>query len=40
MLFELCVGNYALFDGLVNGADDIFKVSTTFCEKTIIWIMF
>jgi hypothetical protein len=40
MLVELCVGNYATFDGLVNGTDDIFKASTTYCEKTIIWIMF
>ncbi len=40
MLVELCVGNYATFDGLVNGADDIFKPSTTYCEKIIIWIMF
>jgi hypothetical protein len=40
MLVELCVGNYATFNGLVNGADGIFKVLTTYCEKTIIWIMF
>jgi hypothetical protein len=32
--------NYATFDGLVNGAKGIFKTSTTYCEKTIIWIMF
>ncbi len=38
MLVELCVDNYATFDGLVNGVDDIFKASTTYCEKTIIWI--
>jgi hypothetical protein len=25
MLVELCAGNYATFDGLVNGIDDIFK---------------
>jgi hypothetical protein len=24
----------------VNGAKSIFKASTTYCEKTIIWIMF
>jgi hypothetical protein len=36
MLAELCVGNYATFDGLVNGANDILKTSTTYCEKTII----
>ncbi len=40
MLLELCVGNYATFDGLVNGVDDIFRTSTTYCEKTITWIMF
>jgi hypothetical protein len=40
MLVELCVGNYATFDGLVDGADGIFKASTTYCEKIIIWIMF
>jgi hypothetical protein len=40
MLVDLCVGNYATSNGLVNGVDDIFKTSTTYCEKTIIWIMF
>jgi tetrahydromethanopterin S-methyltransferase subunit E len=43
MLVELCVGNYVTFDGFVNGVDDIFKTSTTHCEKTIIsiiWIIF
>jgi hypothetical protein len=34
MLVELCVGNYATYDGLVN------ITSTTYCDKTIIWIMF
>jgi hypothetical protein len=24
----------------VNGANGIFKASTTYCEKAIIWIMF
>jgi hypothetical protein len=33
MLVELCVGNYATFDGLVNGVDDILITSTTYCEK-------
>jgi hypothetical protein len=33
MLFELCVGNYATFDGIVNAIDDIFETSTTYCEK-------
>jgi len=40
MLVELCVGNYATFDSLVNGIDGIFKASTTYCEKIILWIMF
>jgi len=40
MLIELCVCNYAKFNGLVNGANGIFKGSTTYCKKTIIWIMF
>jgi hypothetical protein len=40
MLVESCVGNYATFNGLLNGVDGIFKASTTYCEKTIIWIMF
>jgi hypothetical protein len=40
MLVELCARNHATFGGLVNGADGIFKTSTTYCEKTIIWIMF
>jgi hypothetical protein len=40
MLVESCVGNYATFNGLVNGVDNIFKASTTYCEKIIIWIMF
>jgi hypothetical protein len=40
MLVELYVSNYATFDGLVNGANDIFKTSTTYCEKIIIWIIF
>jgi hypothetical protein len=30
MLVELCVGNYAISDGLVNGIDGIFKTSTTY----------
>ncbi len=40
MLVELCVGTYATFDGLVNGANGIFKTLTTYCEKTIVWIIF
>jgi hypothetical protein len=33
MLVELCVSNYATFNGLVNGADGIFKTLTTYCKK-------
>jgi len=40
MLVELCVGNYATSNGLLNGVNGIFKASTTYREKTIIWIMF
>jgi hypothetical protein len=40
MLIELCASNYATFDGLVNGIDDIFKPSTTYNNKIIISIMF
>ncbi len=40
MLVELCVNNYVISNGLVNGVDDIFKTSTTYCEKIVIWIMF
>jgi hypothetical protein len=40
MLVEFCADNYATSNGLVNGVDGIFKASTTYCEKTIIWIMF
>jgi hypothetical protein len=40
MLVELCVGNYATYNGLMNGVDGILKTSITYCEKTIIWIMF
>jgi hypothetical protein len=40
MLVELCASNYAIFYGLLNGTDDNFKASTTYCEKIIIWIMF
>ncbi len=40
MLVELCVGNNTMYDGLVNGVDDILKASATYCDKTNIWIMF
>jgi hypothetical protein len=35
MLVELCVGNYATPNGLVNGVDGIFKASTTYYEKSL-----
>ncbi len=40
MLIELCSSNYATFNGFVNEANGIFKTSTKYCEKTIIWVMF
>jgi len=41
MLVELCVGNYATHDGLVNGVDGIFKRSTkVFNLEEVIWILF
>jgi hypothetical protein len=40
MLVELCAGNYVTSNGFVNGVNGTFKTSTTYCEKTIIWIMF
>ncbi len=40
MLVELYVGNYPTFDGFVNGANGIFKTSTSHHNKTIIWIFF
>jgi hypothetical protein len=40
MLVELCVSNYATYDGFMNEVGDIFKALTTYYDKTIIWIMF
>jgi hypothetical protein len=40
MVVELCVGNYATYDGLVNGANGVFKISTSYHNKTIVWILF
>ncbi len=40
MLVELCVGNYATHDGLVNGVDGIFQGSTNvFNSQEVIWIL-
>jgi hypothetical protein len=40
MFVELYASNYATSYGLVNGVNGIFKASTTYCEKPIIWIIF
>jgi hypothetical protein len=41
MLVELCVGNYAIHDGVVNGANRIFQGSTKmFNSQEVIWILF
>ena len=37
MLVELC-NNYVIFDGLINGADGLFKATTSFNNKFYIWI--
>ncbi len=40
MVVELCARNYATYDGLVNGVDGVFKTSTSYHNKTIVWILF
>jgi hypothetical protein len=40
MLIELCVGDYATLDGLVNGANGTFQYYIKTCSKTLIWINF
>ncbi len=40
MLKELCVGNYAIVDGLVNGADGTFKDYIENNIELLIWIYF
>jgi hypothetical protein len=40
MVVELCVGNYATYDCFVNGANGVFKTSTSYHNKTIVWILF
>jgi hypothetical protein len=37
---KICVGNYVTSYGLVSGANGIFKTSTSYHNKTIIWISF
>jgi len=40
MLKELCVGNYAIVDGLVNGVDGTFKDYIKNNIELLIWIYF
>ena len=41
MLVELCIGNYAAHDGLINGADGLLNGSSLLPNsQTIIWILF
>ncbi len=41
ILVELCAGNYATHDGLVNGVDGIFQGSIKiFNSQEVIWILF
>jgi len=40
MLIELCVGNYIISNGFVNGVDGNFKVYTESLSKSLIWIHF
>jgi hypothetical protein len=39
MVVELCARNYATCDGFVNGANGVFKTSTSYHNKTIVWIL-
>ena len=39
MVVELC-NNYVISDGLVNEVDGLFKTSTTFNDKSYVWIQF
>jgi hypothetical protein len=40
MLVELCAKNYATTNGLVNRVNGLFKTSTSYHNKTIIWMSF
>jgi hypothetical protein len=40
MVVELCAKNYATYAGLVNGTNGVFKTSTSYHNKTIVWILF
>jgi hypothetical protein len=33
MVVELCVGNYARYDSLVNGVNGVFKTPTSYHNK-------
>ena len=39
MVVELC-SNYVICDGLINGADGLFKTSTMFNATSYVWIQF
>ncbi len=40
IVVESCAQNYATYDGLVNGANGVFKTSTSYHNKTMVWILF
>ncbi len=40
MVVELCAENFATYDGFFNGVDGVFKTSTSYHNKTIVWILF
>jgi len=40
MVVKLCAKNYATYAGLVNGTNGVFKTSTLYHNKTIVWILF
>jgi hypothetical protein len=39
MIVELCVGNCATYDGLVNEDDGVFKTLTSYHNRTTVWIL-
>jgi hypothetical protein len=40
MVVELCAKNYATYARIVNGTNGVFKTSTFYHNKTIVWILF
>jgi len=40
MVVELCARNHATYDGLINGANGVFKTSISYHNKTIVRILF